>query len=1041
MVTASALASPTAQPERRYLTILFCDLVGYTNLSERLDPEELHAIQSEYQRLALAAMERYSGFVARLSGDGILVYFGYPAAHENDAERAVRAALELISRLAEFNATLRSQRQLELSVRIGIHTGLVIIGSEPVSGGWQRHSVVGEAANLAAHLQAEAVPNTIIVSHETFELVEGYFTYEPLGQIRIKGLSRIISAYRITEARRVTRRSDARLRRGATRMIGRTEALESIIWHWNDAIQNGRCRNVRVVGEGGVGKTRLVTEFRRQPELAEANVLQMQCQEIFANTPLYVLGSYLWSRLGLAIGDGEETRAQKVSEYLDTLGANTPQNAILIQSMLGLSPAGISEEVAPTPVHLRQKQFAFIISHLEQLARKRPTFLWIEDSHWLDPTSAELLSEIVGRLRNVPLFVLLTTRAFPTGPALPEPDEVIAIEPLGTRECLELARLVPGAQGLSEQMLARAVEGADGIPLFVEQLVLSLIDQDSTAFRSDRAQGGLPLVLTEMLSERLDRLPAGKRIVQAAACVGRSFTLEFLGTLLDEPSSDLVAPVEALVGAEILRARPSGADVRFEFRHVLLQRMAYESVLQSDRRVMHGRIVKALTESPGAGPPIPEVLAHHLTAAGNFPEAIKAWLMAGVSASRRSAHIEAIDHLRRGLGLLSEIADPNVRRQMELELQATLMGAFTATDGPTSQSLAACCERGLQLCKEGPPTPLIFPFLFGNFTLAMCKGQTHEAKSSAELFLSLANRNAYEPGRVIGHRLLGMALLSQGMAAQAKEQFERSLELYSHERDAAATHVFGQNTQVHSQALLSLTMFCLGDVDEALRVGLSSIRAADALRHPLSTSIALAYVGGWVFGLCGAADEMMMEARRMISVSEQHRLGPFPAFGSAFLGWALCQQGDLKQGIAVMEHAIDTLNELGFRLSVSGQIAILADAKRRSGDLAGAEKRYEEAMQMAAETDEHWLEPEIRRIGALIEYAIHPDNRDRAESMLREAVECARKLNFPVFELRCLDSLKQVLGPANQDPAIEARLAELSSLRHLDRRVASAMLI
>jgi predicted ATPase len=311
--------------------------------------------------------------------------------------------------------------------------------------------------------------------------------------------------------------------------------------------------------------------------------------------------------------------------------------------------------------------------------------------------------------------------------------------------------------------------------------------------------------------------------------------------------------------------------------------------------------------------------------------------------------------------------------------------------------------------------------------------------SAAELFLSAADRNTYDSGRVIGHRLLGMVLLGKNEAMKAKEQLELSLQLYSPERDAASTHMFGHDTQVHSRSLLSLALFCLGQVDEALRVGVEALSAADALRHPNSTAIALAYVGGWVFGLCGATEQLMHEARRLIAVSEQHRLGPFRAFGTAFLGWALCQHGDLQQGITVMEQAIEAFDAIDFRLSITGHLANLADAKRTSGKFHDAEALCGRALELVSESSQRWLEPEVRRIEALIASDARPQQPDKAEDMLRSAAICARDLGLPVFELRCLVSLRDFLGTTRQDVGVESRMRELSHLRDLDRRVAVAM--
>jgi class 3 adenylate cyclase/tetratricopeptide (TPR) repeat protein len=1039
MEIGSAAAARSSVPQRRYLTILFCDLVGYTALSEQLDPEDLRDLQLQYQRLALTVMERYGGFVAQFSGDGVLVYFGYPTAHENDAERAVRAGLELNDRLVELNANLLTQRLPEIAVRIGIHTGLIVIGSEMASGGLRDHSVVGEAANLAARLQADAPTNSVVVSGETFELIPGLFDYESLGLKRFKGITRTIPVYRVTKARVGIGRNYDRGRRGAPGFVGRTQPLELVLECWNHVKQTSQRKTVLITGDAGVGKTRLALEITKHPDVAGANLLQIHCHDIFASTPLYSIGMFVWTQAGLTGDDDKTVRAQKLDNFLDNFGLKNSENQNIINGLLEMSLTSTIEASAPTPFLFKRKQFALLGSLFEQMARKQPTLLWVEDVHWIDPSSAELLQEFVARLADAQVLVLLTGRSFPKSPALPNADEVIELTALDDKSCLELARAVPGAEELSEDDLARAIEATDGIPLFVEYLVSSLVDQRKQSSNTTRKRGDLPLTLAAMMSERLDRLAGGRQVVQAAACIGRAFTASFLAALLQENVVKVLGPLEALVDAEILRLNHDGREVRFEFRHALLQRAAYESMVQSERRSTHAIIVKQLEGSVAGGSVLPELMAHHLTGAGQFEVATKTWLQAGMNAARRSAHIEAIEHLRRGLNLLNEISPPELRRQLELNLQAALIGSLTASQGPTSPMLSESCQRGLALCKEGGPTPLVFPFLFGQFTFAMCRGRIEDAAPLAELFLSLATSKSYDSGRVIGHRLMGMALFGQGAALKAKEQLELSLALYSAERDEASTHMFGQNTQVHSRSLLSLALFCLGRIDEALQVGLDALETADALRHPHSTALAQGYVGGWVFGLCGAKTELMREAQRLITLSEQHRLGPFRLFGSAFLGWAMCQQGDLEKGIGMLKQSIDKLESIEFRLSLPGHLVNLADAQRRLGNLEDAQITCARALELISDGGDRWIEPEARRIDALIARDLKSESVESIEAKFRSAVECANRLEFPIFELHGLLSLQAFLAPRQQAIEIEGRIRELSNLQDLNRRVADAV--
>jgi predicted ATPase len=494
--------------------------------------------------------------------------------------------------------------------------------------------------------------------------------------------------------------------------------------------------------------------------------------------------------------------------------------------------------------------------------------------------------------------------------------------------------------------------------------------------------------------------------------------------------------LQALVDAEILLPQRYGAEIRYEFRHALLQRIAYESMVQTERRATHERIIEVLQNTDEFGPVLPEVRAHHLTEAGRVEEAIDAWLNAGMSAARRSAHIEAMEDLRRGLGLLEAISDIPRRRQLELNLQAALMGSIMATEGATSARVSECCQRGLELSQHVESSPMVLPFVFGQFTFKNCRGQIEEAAVLARLFLSLAERNGSDSGRVIGHRMLGTVLLGQGQVQDAKEQLERSLNLYSPPRDAASTYRFGQNTEIHTKSSLSLVHFCLGEIDSALEIGIDALQTADMLRHPHSTAIPLTYVGGWVFGLCDATDHLMRESRRLIELAERHQLSAFRAHGTGLLGWGLCQLGHLEHGVAAIEQAIAALDSIEFRLAISGYLGNLADAHRRLGHLSAAEAVCARALELMAESSFLWAEPELRRIEALILGQLSP-KPSATEEMLRLAAQRGRQLGFPILEYRCLTSLKSHLKAP--DLEVESRLRTLSHFGNLAQRVEQAM--
>ena len=1009
-------------PERRYLTIMFSDLIDYTRLSETLEPEDLREIVLEYQRTALAIIERYGGFVGRFVGDGILACFGYPVAHEADSERAVRAGLELVGSLDGLNAKLRERSLPGIGIRIGIHTGLVVVGPEMASGGIHQHGIVGEAANVAARLQANAPANSLIVSGDTFGLVSGLFDYESLGQTRFKGLSRPVELYRIRGTRVAATRIEGRVARGGRRFVGRIDVLHQLIQYSDEANATGRAALIRVTGDAGIGKTRFALEFARHPRIDRANILQFSCHELFSSTPLYAFAQHLWVQAHLTSEDSNQSKHQKIAEILNSVGMMSPEDLEIAYSLLGHSLSPPASALAPTPYLVKRKQFDFLLTLIDRELQVTPALVIFDDVHWMDPSSGELVFALISRIAKYPVLVLILGRSFPSGPPLPTPTTEIRLLNLEHSACLELARSMRGSELLSDREIDKIILASEGIPLFLEYLVTSSVDQKRNAPESGKASGLFPLSLAEMMSARLDVIQDARSVVQAAACIGRAFTAELLSAVLR--SEEVAEPLKALVDAEILHSSKQDAH-QLEFRHSLLQQAAYNSVVQPHRHELHARIAAELQSERAGERARPELIAHHLTEANAFREAASQWLEAGREAARRSAHVEAIKHLRRGLDVLHEIPASELRDQLELGLQAALIGSLSATDGPSSPTFNACCERGLALCRSSGQSALILPFVFGQFTYSMCRGELKSARSAAELFLHLATTAAHMPATVIGHRLLGMVQFGQGSALDAQKHLTTSLEMYRADRDEATTHMFGQNTQVHSRSLLSLVLFCLGSLEESIQTGLQALKSADDLLHPHSTALAQGYVGGWVFGLAGAKQGLTQYAQELIALSERHQLGPFRLLGTAFMGWALCQDGRLIAGTDLLGEAVDALESIEFRLSLPAHLGNLAYFLLLSGKVEQAKARCAQAFDLIQKGADRWFEPELHRIDALIWKELRPGDLHGLEWKCRRSIDCARSLHFAPFEYFALKTSKDLLGASSD---IEERLASLSEL-------------
>ena len=763
------------------------------------------------------------------------------------------------------------------------------------------------------------------------------------------------------------------------------------------------------------------------PELAGSAVIQSSCHEIFDATALYPVRSYLRRRTGIATDDDAATRRRKLQRLLAEFDLADAESLEIFSGLsdVGAAAAGPSSPQIPS---LKLRQFRLLVALIGRLVRDRPTIICLEDAHWLDASTSELLVDLAAALRDARLLILLSTRTFPRGPALPRADAVVRVEPLGIDDCVKLANQMPGAEQLPASAISRAVEASEGAPFFVEQLVRSLIDEETKSLKHRRPSADIPLALAEILAERLDRRPRGRRAALAAACIGRSFKPEFLAAVLREDGAVVAETLEALVEAEVLRPRRYGVDLQFEFTHALLQRMAQDSMLEPERAEMHREIVTAL-QSGVAGSVAPEVMAFHLTQAGSGEEAIAAWLAAAVISARGSAHVEAIDHIQKGLALLEKVAELARRRQLEVDLLAVLIASISVTQGPTSPALLQSCERGQALCRAANAGAKIFPFIFGQFTYFNCRGQVDEAGALADLFVRIGDEQGYEPAKVVGRRLRGMSLFGAGDVPSAKAELQASLDLYNRARDVAAIEHYGQNARVHSQSLLVLPLFCLGEIEDALALGRDVLRAVDVLRHPNSTALALSYVGCVLFDLSGAHDHQLRAAERLAAVAAEHRLGGFIAHGEGFLGWALCQQGRCDEGVILIERAVRAFDGAEYRLGLSGHLANLAQAQQRLGRGKEAKATIARAIELMKASSNLWLEPELRRIEALIEREFgRADLRECAE-MLKQAARRARNSGFPIFERRCLASLTQFVSELDEE--MRTRLEQTSKFDKL----------
>jgi len=694
---------PTAAPraeaaERRQLTVMFCDLVGSTALSTRFDPEDLREIVGDYHRAVADTVARFDGFVAKYMGDGVLIYFGYPRAHEDDAERAVRAGLAVIEAVGKLPA------HEDLRVRLGIATGLAVVGDLIGAGAAQERGVVGETPNLAARLQAQAAPGTLVIGEATRRQIGGLFDLADLGPQALAGFAEPQPAWLVIGESGMLSRFEA-LRSGTTPLVGREEEVELLVRRWQQA-KSDEGRVVLISGEPGIGKSRLTAVLSEHIRSEPHTRLRYFCSPHHQDSALYPFIAQLERAAGFARDDAVEDKLGKLRALLAP-GMRDDDDIALLSELLSLPSSAADLNLSPQ--RKREKLFEALLGQLEAEARHRPVLMVFEDAHWIDPTSRELLDLTVDRVRRLPVLVVITFR-----PEFQPPwggrSQVtnLALNRLGERDGEALVQILAGNAALAPEIVAEIVERTDGVPLFVEELTKAVLESAGQGDRvaavlatTSLAALSVPATLHASLMARLDRLgPAAKEIAQISAVLGREFAYELIEPVAHRPEKELQAALDQLGGAGLLFCRGTVPHASYLFKHALVQDAAYSTLLRGRRQELHVRVAAALEEHfADLVERQPELLAHHLTAAGDTERAVEQWLKAGQHAAARLAYLEAIAHFERGLGLLHSLPEGPVRNGREIELQLALgLCLFTAKGAVTAK---LPYMRALDLAERG----------------------------------------------------------------------------------------------------------------------------------------------------------------------------------------------------------------------------------------------------------------------------------------------------------------------------------------------------
>jgi len=909
---ASSAASPP-EAERRQLTVLFCDLVGSTALSERLDPEDLRDLLAAYHRTCGTIIQRLGGHLAQLLGDGLLVYFGFPTAHADDARRAVQASLEILETLERT------------PVRIGIHTGMVVVGDLGHEG-HREQLALGQTPNIAARLQGLAGPDTVVLSEDTRRLCEHDFHFEDLGEHDLKGISQPIRVFRAVgpAARQWPPARDP------LPLIGREAELETLGWWWNQA-RSGSGRVGILRGRPGTGRSRLARELRARALAEGARTLVACCSELHRGTPLYPVTDLFERLLGLERGSSPESRIERLQSTLQ----GPPESLPYLATLLGLPspdpvPAGI------TPQALRQRILGALRAELEAMSESSPVLLVLEELDLADPTTLELVAHLAERVARKPILILalLDTLALPLPDGVPVAE--VELGPLSWAQTRQLVRTL--APELDEDSLEILAARSDGVPVHVRELVRLAQESGDTQ--------GIPSSLQGSLMARLDQQADSKQVAQLGATIGRRFRRDLLAELSEGP----IAPhLDRLVRNDLLDHR----EDRYAFQSALLHDAAYQSLLKSVRQRYHERIAATLERSfPEVLAGQPEVLAHHLTEARDYPRALHYWIRAGDLAMTLSANEAALRSYERALGLLVHLAEPS-RSESELRLRTSMAPALIALRGYASSEVEETYERARELCRLLGESSSQFPVLAGLWVFHLVRGHLAASEDLAKRLLDLAEE---DPTRLlVAHTALGQTAFWSGRLREAIRQLQEGLDRHDPGRDRRlAQTYFGTDPAVGALSYLSWARWLEGSPEESLEASDRSLALAERLEHAHSVAHARIFACWLHLNLGRLETARVLSAETLVLSAEQG----FPLWlGVARVlgGWASGAEGagEVQEGLQILE-ATQT------RLGVSYFAGLLATLHAATGNSG----RALEVLDQTGVLEERWWAPELQRIRA-----------------------------------------------------------------------------
>jgi TOMM system kinase/cyclase fusion protein len=1006
---------PSPDAERRQLTVMFCDLVDSTRLSSQLDPEEYRDVVRAYQRVCTEVVQRFDGHIAQLLGDGLLVYFGYPYAHEDDAHRAVRTGLGILAAMGDLNTRLQQEKGIQLALRVGIHTGLVVVGEMGGEGRYESLAL-GTVPNVCSRIEGLTAPNTIALSEATYRLVQGYFECQDLGAQALRGVTESIHVYQVLGESGATSRLDVAQPRGLTPLVGRESEVTLLLERWDQA-KAGHGQVVLLSGEAGIGKSRLVQVLKDY--VANESHVRWECRsaEYSQNTALFPLVELFQRLLRFQAEDTPDEKLGKLEQTLSQYRLPLEESVLLFAPLLSLSlPEHRYPPLNLSPQRQRQKTLETIVAVLLELAERQPVLFILEDLHWTDPTTLEWLNLLIDQTPTASMLVLMTCRPH-FQPAWHHRSYIteMTVNRLAHPQIERMITQVVGGKTFPHAVMQQLVQRTDGVPLFVEELTKAVLEsgmlQDVDGhyeLTGTLPALAIPATLQDSLMARLDRLVTAKGIAQMGATIGRQFSYALLQAVAQVDAQTLQRELGRLVEAELVYQRGMPPQATYTFKHALIQDAAYQSLLKSTRQHYHQRIAQVLeAQFPEITVTQPELIAHHYTEAGLTEQAVHYWQQAGQRAIARSAYMEAMTHLRHGLALLQTLPETPERTRREVDMLIALGASLHAATSPASPEIKETYTRAQHLCQHLDDPRQLFPVLRGLWRYYVIRAELQTAHALGKELLALAQHVQDATMVVAAHLPLGNTLYRMGAVAAAHTHFAQGIALYDSQQHRAAAFMYGEDLGVYCRVLDAWSLWSLGYPDQARARSQEALTSSQRSAHPLSLSLTLSHVAQF-HQFCRDVCAAQECAEASIHLAMEQGFPFQTAWGAVLRGWALVQQGQTKEGIEEIQQGLRAWRARGAVAMQSYYLALLAEAHSIIGQPEAGLTVLTEALALVDTTGERWCESELYRLEGELLLQQSSDNHPEAESCFHQAINIAQNQQAKSLELRAATSLARL---------------------------------